>query len=190
MSNNSDDDVDPGEAALWREAGTLVELGTLMARWLEGDLRFQPGYAGPAPDDETASLVPVLAALNRKGYVTDFSQPGEVDGEWVQRAAVSGFCSEGTAQHIYDAVLETDLIPLVWEPIPVSHLYQLCVSREGRRQNTWAGSPIDLENIEHCYAGELGQAGLRALMEAFQVTVVDPHWGRDELLWSTLGDVV
>jgi hypothetical protein len=61
--------------ALW--AGGLAEdLGGLMARWLEGRTSYEPGYLAAGPDAETASLVPVLAQLNRAGYVTDFSQPG------------------------------------------------------------------------------------------------------------------
>jgi hypothetical protein len=84
----------------WQSANTVADLGGLMARWLEGDLKSWPGYQpGYGPDDETRRLIPTLAALNRAGFLTDSSQPGEMgpgfDGAWwSQRAAVSGFVAD------------------------------------------------------------------------------------------------
>ena len=78
----------------WKSAKTVADLGELMARWLEGDIASRPGYQPRfGPDEETAHLVPTLAALCRAGYVTTQSQPGCVgtgaDGLWwEQRAAV------------------------------------------------------------------------------------------------------
>ena len=78
----------------WRSARTAVDLGELMARWLEGEIASRPGYQPRfGPDEETAHLVPSLAALCRAGYVTTCSQPGfagtGADGLWwEQRAAV------------------------------------------------------------------------------------------------------
>jgi len=78
----------------WRSARTVSDLGELMALWLEGKIASRPGYQPRyGPEDETAHLVPTLAALCRAGYVTTQSQPGLVgtgtDGLWwEQRAAV------------------------------------------------------------------------------------------------------
>ncbi|MEU3220116.1 hypothetical protein [Streptomyces sp. NPDC006971] len=78
----------------WSSARTVAELGELMALWLEGEIASRPGYQPRfGPDEETAHLVPVLAALCRAGYVTTCSQPGLAelgfDGRWwEQRAAV------------------------------------------------------------------------------------------------------
>lgn len=110
-TSRSDGGSDSGDAALWRTARTLLDLGEPMARWLEGVITYQPGHGGDGHGPETDPLVAVLAAVNRVGYVTTFSQPGEIVGDWYQRAAVDGFCDEATATRIYDGVLETD-VPL------------------------------------------------------------------------------
>ncbi|MEV5440799.1 hypothetical protein AB0K80_33070 [Streptomyces sp. NPDC052682] len=79
---------------LWKSAKTVADLGELMARWLKGEIASRPGYQPRfGPDEETAHLVPTLAALCRAGYVTTCSQPGfagtGADGLWwEQRAAV------------------------------------------------------------------------------------------------------
>ncbi|AZK98814.1 hypothetical protein GTW66_18865 [Streptomyces sp. SID5473] len=78
----------------WKSARSVLDLGTLMALWLEGEIASRPGYQPRfGPDEETAHLVPTLAALCRAGYVTTCSQPGfagtGADGLWwEQRAAV------------------------------------------------------------------------------------------------------
>ena len=80
----------------WKAAQNIGQLGGLMALWLQGIIESRPGYAPRhGPDAETCGLVPSLAALCRKGYVTIGSQPGLVgtgrDGLWwEQRAAVEG----------------------------------------------------------------------------------------------------
>ncbi|MFI1890428.1 DUF6919 domain-containing protein [Streptomyces jumonjinensis] len=84
----------------WKSARTVADLGDLMARWLEGEIASRPGYAARyGPDEETAHLVPTLAALCRAGYITTCSQPGlagtGVDGLWwEQRAAVDGVVTD------------------------------------------------------------------------------------------------
>ncbi|MEW2153188.1 DUF6919 domain-containing protein [Streptomyces albidoflavus] len=76
----------------WRAARTVTDLGALMARWLEGDIKSRPGYeARWGPDAETTPLVPTLAALCRAGYITTGSQPGLTNlganaGWWEQHA--------------------------------------------------------------------------------------------------------
>jgi hypothetical protein len=61
---------------LWGQARTLADIGELTAQWLEGRITYLPADLGSAPDSETEALVPVLATVNRMGFVTDFSQPG------------------------------------------------------------------------------------------------------------------
>jgi hypothetical protein len=83
----SEDLTDPR----WAAAVTLGQLGELVAEWLEGRIAAPIYGEGPAP--ETAALIPALAHLNRSGFVTLDSQPGEIDDHWAQRAAVSGYSS-------------------------------------------------------------------------------------------------
>ena len=80
-------------ASQWAEARTLLEVGELTAQWLEGRIPKSPWYRG-APDPETTEIVPVLAALNRIGFVTTMSQPGRgLSEEYAQRAEVSGYAA-------------------------------------------------------------------------------------------------
>jgi hypothetical protein len=89
----------------WHSARTVADLGALMALWLEGKIASRPGYqARYGPDEETAHLVPTLAALCRAGYVTTCSQPGEADpgadgAWWEQRAAVEGVVTDPELLH-------------------------------------------------------------------------------------------
>src|SRR5216683_2234387 len=112
--------VTPGmsraDVGRWADARTLADLGTLTAQWLEGTLGSQPDYApGSGPDEETAGLVPVLAACNRAGFVTRSSQPGlsEMAGNGAraeQRAMVAGFASVQMGARLEDAAHEAGLI--------------------------------------------------------------------------------
>lgn len=89
----------------WQNARTATDLGDLMARWLEGRIGSRPGYTPRyGPDDETAPLVPALAALCRAGYITTCSQPGLAaqgadGGWWEQRAAVEGVVTDPRLLH-------------------------------------------------------------------------------------------
>src|ERR1700733_468670 len=88
----------------WASARTLAGLGELTARWIEGTIASQPGYHGPS-DIEDPAMVPVLARLNRAGFVTSCSQAGLAEtgaGETyqAQRAAVEGFADDGMAARL------------------------------------------------------------------------------------------
>ncbi|MFI7080915.1 DUF6919 domain-containing protein [Micromonospora sp. NPDC049903] len=163
----------------WATATSLTDLGELTARWLTGDLDETPTYGGP-PDEETATLVPVLAALNRAGFVTDFSQPGqELDQGWRQRAAISGFVDDPTCRRLTAALAATDLVLL--------HEYsdsgvRIPVTLDHGAAHTWVGGVSGFEDWE----GEVGKTALYALDNAWYVTVVDPVWGRAEHLWHVL----
>lgn len=98
------DQVADLDRTIWQSARTLTDLGNLTADWLDGRLNYCPGWtAGDdpttrRPDPETTPLVPVLAALNRRGLVTINSQPGHhLNADRVgQRAAVEGLCDQST----------------------------------------------------------------------------------------------
>jgi hypothetical protein len=61
---------------LWSQPTTISQLGELTAQWPEGTITYQPGCFASAPDPETADPIEVLAAVNRAGLFTTFSQPG------------------------------------------------------------------------------------------------------------------
>jgi hypothetical protein len=194
-------EVDSRDLTEWRSVRTLADLGGLTARWLAGDLGSQPGYApGEGPDLETAPLVPVLAAVNRAGFVTTGSQPG---GRWVtggtcweQRAAVEGLAGPEMAARIRDLAAEAGLTVLARPPGAVPRWRTrygagVCVSRiSGSRSEevTWFGVVRSRRHLGSPVTGygACGPAAVRAVCSAWQVAVLDPGWGRDDRLWLVL----
>jgi hypothetical protein len=183
--NAMETDRDVGEGIVaWMSANTLADLGALTARWLEGSLTAHSGYKGTL-NAETANLLPVLARFNRAGLVTVNSQPGEdVDG-CTQRAFVSGFCNEQVAQTVAAACMPTDLICVCYWPEAVSFL-NVPVSLDFGKALTWAGMSMDVEDINHLWADLRSASAVDALVDACQVWVIDPRWGRNHLLWTTI----
>lgn len=180
---------------IWRDARSIGELGGAMAGWLEGRIDSRPGYAPHCgPDAETAHLVPVLARMNRRGWVTTMSQPGlagpAFDGRlWEQRAAVEGWTAAGDP-----------LLPLVVRTARAAGLIATAYGagravgpRRGLVATRWGGEP------HTCFGGRprrrqaraelsgVGRLARRELdREGVFLAVIDPVWGRDTTLWSAL----
>jgi hypothetical protein len=184
----------------WRTAETVADLGNLMAAWLTGEISTRPGYWGTGPDPETEPLVPHLAAVCQAGYVTTDSQPGEPpqlgrDGRvWEQRSAVSGWIADARlAAGICTRAREAGLLVVATGPgrrhdgsIPVT----AASGRGGSEIITDFGwSPGHRRMIREVWSGVGGRAR-RALRHATILTVVDPMWGRDSLLWPVLGHAI
>lgn len=186
---------------LWASARTLTDVGQLTARWLDGEL---PGcfVQDAPPDDETADIPGgILASLNRAGYVTECSQPGHdwTPGwemtEWRQRAGVMLLCDQVHAAVLAVALLaDVDLIVAVHRPrrfrtrwgcfrneVPVT---EACRSDPG--ETCWFGRPTPRRHWK--WMGRLnGNRRMgRILAGAWQVTVVDPVWGRNDRLWDAI----
>lgn len=162
----------------WESALTLAEHGELVADWLEGRAEATPFYPAP-PDPETVPLVPVLAELNRSGFVTEFSQPGEADGDWAQRAAVSGYCEQDVAERVASISVREDLI-VVSQPAGLDAPFELPISRT-RQHYTFTilcGSRAPEEHWP--------RAMRAALLDTWYVSVCDPVWGRNDMLWPML----
>jgi hypothetical protein len=191
--------MNPSDLAAWRSARTLAGLGELTARWLEGTLESQPGYQpGAGPDPETVPLVPVLAALNRAGFVTTCSQPGKsgpgYDGaHWEQRAAVEGFtASLRLLARIGDAAPAAGLMVIVHRARLPRWRYRydqaLAVTRRDGAWYTRFGVQVPRRHIRdpHLGYGICHPDVVNALCSAWQVTVIDPGWGRNDVLWRAL----
>jgi len=179
---------EPGDARYWAEARTLGDLGELTARWLEGAINYQPAWESARPDAETEQLVSVLAALNRSGLVTHFSQPGvsaEVD-HVLLRAAVSGFGTEELIRRIQDVALGTDLVILAYQPGGGLTGQQIPIGVTDGEACRWAGAEMSRQAIDEYYGGDCHPRAIASLRDAWQATVIDPHWGRDDLLWGRL----
>jgi len=171
----------------WQQASTLTELGELTAQWLEGTVSCLPMYIG-APAPETKPLIGHLAAYNRRGYVTHQSQPGTPSRDgWAQRAWVHGFGTAELADRIESALLDNDLIVCTTPP-GGDNPTRICVTVNDGRAYTIGGA-MRASYLAEQYREEI-PAALPALLNAWQIEVIDPVWGRNDLLWQRLDRVL
>ena len=167
----------------WKQPLDLPALGELTALWLEGK-GWAPWQTGSPPDEETSALVSSLAAMNRHGYLTEFSQPG-VSGDGRQRATVSGFCERDCADRLASLSLASELIVITHYPGGDS-TYEIPITDcDGRTFTVAAGQPkgTDLWDEIHPHTAMLIDA-------AYYVTVLDPQWGQNGLLWPSVTGVL
>jgi hypothetical protein len=176
---------------LWAQTRTLADIGELTAQWLEGRIASVPGYCG-APAEETASLVPVLAAANRAGFVTDSSQPGESGDGWEQRAAVQGYADDATLERLRQACTGHPEIRAIVNRAPryrIRYKTATPVTRSNGRDYTWFGASLSRRHLSDSWTGygECGDEAVDAVCDAWQVTLADIEWGReDSPLWAVL----
>jgi hypothetical protein len=143
-------------------------------------------------------MVPVLAALNRAGFVTTGSQPGFDGGghegaRWQQRAAVEGFSGRRAMLALTWAAGEAGLVVVAHDPasLPrwrVDHSRSAGVTRRHDRVVTRFGAHLPRRFIRDSWTGwgACHPDAAAALCGAWQVTVIDPGWGREGLLWDVL----
>ncbi|AHJ58532.1 DUF6919 domain-containing protein [Amycolatopsis keratiniphila] len=185
----------------WWAAQTLLDLGRLTARWLEGEIGSQPGYQpGYGPDVETEPLVETLARANRAGFLTQCSQPGYQSGDgpdagaWAQRAAVTGFLEERRATALaaearkagFEVILDPPAARVSrfahpgesWIPVTTLH---------GELQTSFGGF-WTRRRIRRFYGPLCNRTALRAIAGAAQLTIVDPSYATCTDLWDFLDD--
>lgn len=176
----------------WKNAHTFTDLCELMAQWTEGRIKTWPGHDG-GPDPETTDLIPTLAATNRGGYLTTCSQPGVIgpgyDGLlWEQRAAVEGLVTD---RHLLDrlsrAAEAARLTVIVHEPTNCSGGVggDVVVTRVDGSPYTGFGAKLD-RNVMKRQWPVISRDALQQVLEAWQVAIIDPEWGRDTVLWPAL----
>lgn len=176
---------------LWANAKSLRDLGELTARWLEGDIESQVGYAPyVGPSDETQDLIPTLAALNRAGYLTIGSQPG-TEGDngqtsWMQQASVQGFADDAVLERIRNACESTSLVVRAYQTPKRKWPFRGRLDKGGPLALTaWGGNQMGLSDVQCCLNG-VGDEAWDEVTSAWQVAVIDPVWTRNDVLWSTL----
>ncbi|MCX4682463.1 hypothetical protein OG413_45880 [Streptomyces sp. NBC_01433] len=182
----------------WRSAENLQELGHLVASWLIGDLASQPGYQpNYGPDEETQHLIPVLVAVNRLGFVTDSSQPGFAGYGydhhwWEQRAAVSGLVDDPELRDRLVAAAEVAGLTVVQHDMtPRRHAEGVPVTRSLGRARTHFGGFLPVRDLRTVWQPEIiGRRAFDKVAAAWQFTLIDPEWGRDDVLWEALAEVV
>jgi hypothetical protein len=186
--------MSPENAAAWQSARTLADLGELTAQWIEGTLASQPGYFGRSDIDRSDVLVPLLAAVNRAGFRTDCSQAAEApcagydDRVWEQRAGVTGLADDQAVARLRAAIAGTRLILTARrgrDVQGVSYRDAIPVTCADEKPVTWFGAacgPDELaDTLSPCHPDTIGAA-----CDAWQVAVIDPEWGRNDVLWPAL----
>ena len=194
MSHDEQDhapEMSPEDLARWRSARSLADLGELTAQFLEGLIRQSPTHCAP-PDPETADLIPVLAAANRAGLVTHQSQPGiprDKDGS-AQRANVSGYASPEAFARLMTAASGADLIITTARALDASEERQFgpffAITLDDGEEYTWDGIGSSQSILDESYGWECHPLAVDELFAAWQVTLIDPVWGRNDVLWPVL----
>lgn len=181
---------------IWSNARSIGDLGGAMAGWLEGHIATHPGCSA-GPDDETLPLVPVLARLNRRGYVTTLSQPGmETFGygdEWAQRACVEGWISvnDPLLPRIIRAARAAGLIVSAYGAgRAVGPRDGLTVSRWGEESRLGCGGRVSWFRRRVEWRGTGRRAHRQLAREGVALAVIDPVWGRDDVLWPVLDEAM
>lgn len=188
-ADSASDAITEGKAR-WLSARTLIDLGELTAQWLEGRLSYNPTYGDPAP--ETSELIPVLAAVNRAGFVTHQSQPGEPRDEHgsAQRANVSGYCSPEAFARLMAAASGADLIITAARALDNSPQRDFgpffCITLDEGDEYTWDGLASSRSVLDDSYGMDCHPVAVDDLFAAWQVTLIDPVWGRNDVLWPVL----
>jgi hypothetical protein len=179
----------------WASAQTLADLGALMIAWLNGEMRETPGHLGP-PCEETISLIPVLIACNRAGFVTIGSQPGKVEtcagGLCEQRAGVEGIADAAALARLREAIKGTGLRLIThraprrqWRWSGATHEDAMVVTRDCGEDFTQFGATLS-RGLACDMAGARSPEACEAVIAAWQVTIIDPEWGRNSVLWPAL----
>lgn len=181
--------------SVWRDARSIADLGQNMAAWLEGRLPSWPGYHGPFGQEEdngARHLIPILAAVNRAGFVTTGSQPA-YDGTdsggagWRQRAAVDGVVHEHSPLLGRLTALERQGF-LVYRGWPKQSV--VITDRNGEPQTGFGGFRLGRDHAAREWHG-IGRHALRELRDHGAVLhIVDPVWGRDDRLWPALTNAI
>ena len=168
----------------WRQATTLEAAGELTARWLESHSEYQPGTFAPSFDEETRPIAAELAEINRNGLFTKESQPGiRSDTGHSQRQYVTGFCSAAAAAELMALSTRSELVTIGHAPGEVSAA-AVPVTFDGDAVVTVLGSsenPVD-EDALRDWSEETNDALALLLADSWYVEVLDPVWGRNDVL--------
>ncbi|MEV5204939.1 hypothetical protein [Streptomyces sp. NPDC053720] len=176
----------------WSSARTVADLGELMALWLEGAIASRPGYAANhGPEEETAHLVPTLAALCRAGMITTNSQPG-LSGTganglwWEQRAAVECVVTDpDLLERLVAVTHDAGMLVRVNEPGGTGEDPVVVTTCDGE-PTAWFGGRIGDADMAVQWEG-LDPQLFRAISTGTYVSVIAPDYGGEgEGLWVGL----
>jgi hypothetical protein len=174
----------------WSDAASLADLGHKTALWLEGAIPMHPDQPAP-PNEETIPLIGRLAAYNRAGLVTLVSQPGlpeqtGFDGAtWAQRAAFEAIAHDPVAARVYAAAKQAGMLAQLRGPDSTEDQPATTVTRrDGYTYTTFGTYPPEVirDTFMPCTRPSLQLE----LKRAWQVVIIDPQWGRLDVLWNAV----
>lgn len=173
---------------VWRQANTLAAAGELTARWLDGASQYQPGTFAPTFDEETQTIAGELSRVNRLGLFTKESQPGvRPDSGHAQRQYVTAFCNAPTAHRLLDLSSRTELIAVAHSPGEASRASIPVTLHDGEVTTVLGSSENPIESAQiRDWAEETNDTLALLLSESWYVELLDPVWGRDDLLLPAL----
>lgn len=184
-------------------------------RFLQGELQEVPTHFGPL-DEESAIILPQLLQLNRLGFLTVESQPGEKEVYTdltfpfmfphpqnvtfkspqeiisVQRGQVSGYMTIEMAYAIERELNPTELLMFITElDNPDSNGQAITITMsytsDNVYQHVFTSSPVDYPDPKEELTMILQVLQLPPLTEDLvHVTIIDPIWGRPTYLFDVL----
>lgn len=179
-----------GMSARWGQAVSLSDHAELMVAWLRGEDEQIPCHCRP-PDQETQEIVPQLVQINQHGLVTHNSQPARDGGEWEQRAYLDAYGPGELVRLVADAAGQAGL--LVWvtdadgrEAWPGAGWARVPVTRSPDGDCTWVGHAMTAGDALPRWDEVLSPAAAKVFFDAWFISIVDPDWGRPDLLWETV----
>jgi hypothetical protein len=186
---------------LWSEADTYARLCELMAQFVQGELPLSPGHMGPT-NPETNEIAYALAHANRQGFLTISSQPGcieplvnddgspaECGADYRQRASVEGHANSEMHERLTRLVSGTRLKMVThstyrWGP-RADYTDAFVVSMIGDQEVTHFGARLSQRELSLIWSGIQGHL-FEQIVPLHQVTITDPEWGPQRLLWDRL----
>lgn len=189
--------ISPADRDAWLAADTLLELGELTARWLDGDVGTQPGeMPGCGPSEETGPLIHVLTELNRAGLLTDVSQPGfaatpGADGAlWAQRAAIRGVLDTTRAAQLAEQARAAGFIVTHYPAAPRwnrrTRTAATTVTTRDDQPRLAVGEARSRRSIRRQYGYRCHRGAVDTIAAAAQITIIDPAFNGRRDLWTFL----
>jgi hypothetical protein len=65
---------------------------------------------------------------------------------------------------------------------------RIVVTLNCETENTRFGGLASRSLLREMYEEDLHQDAVQAMCDAWQVTIIDPEWGRNDVLWPMLGE--
>src|SRR4051812_17309496 len=137
----------------------------------------------------------VGARANRGGFVTGASPPacdgvGRGGRRWRQRAAVCGLVGDEELLNALARVAEAHRLTILVRTVDEdSRRPGITVTQVDGEAYTAFGGRLTRSELQHVWLGTSWSA-LAEIEAAWQVTLIDPMYGRDNRLWTALDEAI